>query len=140
METPSHIVPEWYFLPFYAMLRSIPHKLAGVIVMGSAVLTLFFVPWLDTSPTRSNRFRPLMKPFFWALVVACLVLGYCGSQPADAAVSGLPLVWLSRLATFYYFAFFWLAMPIVGLVETPKKLPSSVAQSVIGASAADPGE
>lgn len=131
LETPSHIVPEWYFLAFYAMLRSIPHKLGGVIVMGGAVLTLFFVPWLDTSRTRSNRFRPVMKPFFWALAVACFVLGYCGAQPADAAVVGVPVVWIARLGTFYYFAFFWLVMPIIGLIETPVKLPASIAQAVL---------
>lgn len=137
LETPSHIVPEWYFLTFYAMLRSIPHKLGGAIVIGGAVLTLFFVPWLDTSPTRSNRFRPLMKPFFWALVAACFVLGYCGAQTADAAVAGVPLVWVARLGTFYYFAFFWLVMPIIGLVETPTRLPVSIAQAVMDDATAD---
>src|SRR5262249_36372636 len=75
LKTPPDIVPEWYFLPFYAMLRAIPHKLSGVIVMTGAILTLFFVPWLDTSPTRSNRFRPLIKRFFWGLGVASGVAG-----------------------------------------------------------------
>jgi quinol-cytochrome oxidoreductase complex cytochrome b subunit len=65
--TPPDIVPEWYLLPFYAMLRSIPNKLLGVIVMGGAIVTLVFIPWLDTSRVRSCRFRPLMKQFFWAL-------------------------------------------------------------------------
>ena len=137
LQTPSHIVPEWYFLPFYAMLRSIPHKLGGVIVMGGAVLTLFFVPWLDTSPTRSTRFRPVMKPFYWGLVVVCLVLGYCGAQPADAAIGGLPLVWIARLGTFYYFAFFWLAMPIIARIETPVQLPASISQSTVDEPTAD---
>lgn len=123
LETPSHIVPEWYFLSFYAMLRAIPHELGGVLVMGGAIVTLFVVPWLDTSPTRSTRFRPVMKPFFWAFVVACFLLGYCGSQTADASVSGLPLVWVARICTFYYFAFFWLAMPVIALIETNQASP-----------------
>ena len=127
LETPSHIMPEWYFLAFYAMLRSVPHKLGGVIVMGGAILTLFFVPWLDPSPIRSNRFRPLMKPLFWALVVSCLLLGYCGGQTADAAIAGVPVVWIARLGTLYYFAFFWLVMPIIGRIEAPAKLPASIA-------------
>ena len=136
--TPPDIVPEWYLLPFYAMLRSIPNKLMGVIVMGGAILTLVFIPWLDTSRVRSCRFRPLMKQFFWAFVVVCVLLGYCGSQTVDAAVAGVPLVWVARISTLYYFVFFWLIMPIIGLIETPKKLPASIAQSVLGDSAAAP--
>jgi ubiquinol-cytochrome c reductase cytochrome b subunit len=130
LKTPPDIVPEWYFLPFYAMLRAVPHKLSGVIVMAGAILTLFFVPWLDSSMTRSNRFRPLMKRFFWGLVIAAIVLGYCGAQRADAVMGGVPMVWVARLATLYYFAFFWLIMPIVGLIEVPDRLPASIAQSV----------
>ena len=138
--TPPDIVPEWYLLPFYAMLRSIPNKLAGVLVMGGAIVTLVFIPWLDTSRVRSNRFRPTMKWLFWFFAATCVILGYCGSQPVDAAVAGLPLVWVARLATLYYFGFFWVLMPIVGLVETPKKLPASIAQSVLGDAAATPAE
>src|ERR1700760_1655363 len=110
---PPDIVPEWYLLPFYAMLRSIPNKLMGVIVMGGAIVTLVFIPWLDTSRVRSNRFRPLMKQFFWAFAVACVLLGYCGSQSVDAALGPIPLVWIARLASIYYYVFFWLIMPIV---------------------------
>ncbi len=138
--TPIDIVPEWYLLPYYAMLRSIPNKLMGVIVMGGAIVTLFLIPWLDTSRVRSCRFRPLMKQFFWAFAVVCVILGYCGSQSVDAAVAGIPLVWVARLCAIYYFAFFWLIMPIVGLIETPKKLPASIAQSVLGDSAAAAAE
>jgi quinol-cytochrome oxidoreductase complex cytochrome b subunit len=130
LKTPSDIVPEWYFLPFYAMLRAIPDKLLGVVVMGGAILTLFFLPWLDTSVVRSNRFRPLMRRFFWGFVIATILLAYCGGKPADAAVGGVPVVWVARLATLYYFAFFWLIMPIVGLIEVPDKLPASIAESV----------
>jgi ubiquinol-cytochrome c reductase cytochrome b subunit len=122
------------------MLRSIPNKLMGVMVMGGAIVTLFFIPWLDTSRVRSCRFRPLMKQFFWAFAVICVILGYCGSQSVDAAIAGVPLLWLARIATFYYFAFFWVLMPIIGLIETPKKLPASIAQSVLGESAVAPAE
>jgi hypothetical protein len=89
------------------------------------------VPWLDSSAIRSNRFRPLMKRCFWAFVMACVVLGYCGAQPADATMAGVPVVWVARLATLYYFAFFWLIMPVVGLIEVPIKLPASIAQSAL---------
>jgi ubiquinol-cytochrome c reductase cytochrome b subunit len=137
--TPPDIVPEWYLLPFYAMLRSIPNKLMGVIVMGGAIATLVFIPWLDTSRVRSCRFRPLMKQFFWGFVVACVLLGYCGAQSVDATAFGIiPLVWVARICSLYYYAFFWLILPVVGLIETPKKLPASIAQSVLGDTAAAP--
>ena len=108
--------------------------------MGGAIVTLVFIPWLDTSRVRSNRFRPLMKQFFWAFLVACVLLGYCGAQSVDAARFGIPLVWVARIASLYYYAFFWLIMPIIGLIETPKKLPASIAQSVLGDTAAAPAE
>ncbi|MGH8323514.1 MAG: cytochrome b, partial [Steroidobacteraceae bacterium] len=133
--TPADIVPEWYLLPFYAMLRSIPQKLIGVMVLAGAILTLAFIPWLDTSKVRSNRFRPLMKQFFWLFVLDCLLLGYCGGKPVDKEVFGVSLVWVARFATAYYFGFFWIVMPVVGLFETPKPLPDSIAKSVLGASA-----
>ncbi|MGQ0741363.1 MAG: cytochrome b [Alphaproteobacteria bacterium] len=133
--TPPHIVPEWYFLPFYAILRSIPDKLIGVIALFGSIFTLFFVPWLDTSPVRSLRFRPIMKQFFWILVADCILLGYLGSQRPDGIwhLSGVdvPLVWLARLGTLYYFVHFWVIMPIVGLIETPKPLPGSIAKPVL---------
>jgi ubiquinol-cytochrome c reductase cytochrome b subunit len=138
--TPPDIVPEWYLLPFYAMLRSVPQKLIGVLVLVGALVTLFFIPWLDTSRVRSCRFRPLMKQFFWAFAVDCVLLGYCGAQSVDAAAFGIPLVWVARLGTLYYFGYFWVLMPIIGLIETPKKLPASIAQSVLGEPAAAPAE
>jgi ubiquinol-cytochrome c reductase cytochrome b subunit len=139
--TPSDIIPEWYLTPFYAMLRSIPQKLLGVLVLAGALLTLVFIPWLDTSRVRSCRFRPIMKQFFWVFVAACILLGYCGSNGADAAwhLGGgfvLPLVWVARVATFYYFAFFWIIMPVIGLIETPRALPDSIAKTVLGMRAA----
>ena len=129
--TPPDIVPEWYLLPFYAMLRSVPQKLIGVIVMAGALITLVFVPWLDSSPVRSSRFRPMMKQVFWIFVVDCVILGYCGAQSVDAAKFGVPLVWVARIGTLYYFAFFWLIMPLLGLIETTKPLPASIAQPVL---------
>lgn len=127
LSTPAHIVPEWYLLPFYAILRSIPDKLLGVIAMGIAIFVLFLVPWLDTSKVRSARFRPLYKQFFWIFLVDALILGYIGAKPAE----GMYLV-IGRLATAYYFAHFFLIMPILGLVETPKPLPESISKSVLG--------
>ncbi len=134
--TPPEIVPEWYLLPFYAMLRAIPQKLIGVLVLAGALVTPFLVPWLDTSKVRSCRFRPLMKQCFWLFVLDCVLLGYAGSQRADAAFElgamQLPLVWLARLGTAYYFAYFWVLMPLVGLIEKPKPVPESIAKSVLG--------
>jgi ubiquinol-cytochrome c reductase cytochrome b subunit len=138
--TPPDIVPEWYLLPFYAMLRSIPQKLIGVLVMFGALASLAFAPWLDTSKVRSCRFRPILKQFFWVFVADCILLGYVGSQGADAAWNlggiSVPLVWLARLGTLYYYTFFWVILPVVGLIETPKKLPDSIAKSVLGKGAA----
>jgi ubiquinol-cytochrome c reductase cytochrome b/c1 subunit len=122
LNTPPHIVPEWYFLPFYAILRAIPWKLWGVIAMFGSLITLFFVPWLDTSRVRSTRYRPIYRWFFWALVVDCLALGYLGSQPVTENA-----VWWARIFTLYYFAHFYLVMPIVGLIETPSPMPESIA-------------
>jgi ubiquinol-cytochrome c reductase cytochrome b subunit len=133
--TPPDIVPEWYLLPYYAMLRSVPQKLLGVIVMAGSLLTLLFIPWLDTSKVRSSRFRPMMKQFFWLFVVDCVILGYCGSQSADAMLmsTSIPLVWIARAGTLFYFGFFWVIMPLLGLFETPKPLPASIAQPVLNA-------
>ena len=139
IQTPEDIVPEWYFLPFYAILRSIPNKLFGVIALFGSLLTLFVIPWLDTSSVRSTRFRPLYKQFFWLLFADCLILGYVGSQPVDAFLfnTRVPLVWLGRIATLYYFLHFWIVMPLVGLLETPKPLPDSIAKSVLATTPAE---
>ncbi|HVT24396.1 MAG TPA: cytochrome b N-terminal domain-containing protein [Rhizomicrobium sp.] len=135
--TPPEIVPEWYLLPFYAMLRSIPQKLIGVIVLFGALATLAFAPWLDTSKVRSMRFRPMMKPFFWILVLDCILLGYLGANRPDAVwkLGGIEisLVWPARLGTLYYYAYFWLLLPLIGLIETPKPLPDSIAKPVLAA-------
>ncbi len=140
LATPEHIVPEWYLLPFYAILRGVPDilfieaKLAGVIVMFLAIVTLFFLPWLDTSKVRSARYRPAYRFFFLLFVIACLALGWAGAQPPE----GTPLV-VARIATVYYFVFFWLLMPLLGLFETPKALPASISTPVLGASGAPSG-
>jgi len=135
--TPPEIVPEWYLLPFYAMLRSIPQKLIGVIVLFGALVTLAFAPWLDTSKVRSMRFRPMMKPFFWFLLADCILLGYLGANRPDATwnLGGIEisLVWPARLGTLYYYAYFWLLLPLIGLIETPKPLPDSIAKPVLAA-------
>ncbi|MBX9697462.1 MAG: cytochrome b/b6 [Alphaproteobacteria bacterium] len=119
--TPPHIVPEWYFLPFYAILRSIPDKLGGVILMFSAVLVLFIVPWLDKSPVKSARFRPVYKWFFWLFAVNAFVLGWVGTQMPE----GLPLI-LGRISTFYYFFHFLILMPLLSRYEKPLPVPESI--------------
>jgi ubiquinol-cytochrome c reductase cytochrome b subunit len=128
--TPPHIVPEWYFLPFYAILRAIPSKLGGVTAMFSAILILVFIPWLDTSRVRSSRYRPIYKWFLWLFFFSVLALGYLGGQPAE----GVYVAW-ARVFTIYYFAFFLLIMPIVGVMETPSAMPRSITESVLGGSA-----
>ncbi len=127
LQTPAHIVPEWYFLPFYAILRAIPSKLFGVAALIGSIAILFFVPWLDTSRVRSTSYRPIYKWFFWAFVLTCIALGYLGSQPPE----GVYLV-LGRILTTYYFLFFLVVMPVVGWIEKPKALPGSITELVLG--------
>jgi len=130
--TPTHIVPEWYYLPFYAILRSIPNKLAGVIAMFGSILVLAFLPWLDTSKVKSATYRPLYKQFFWVFVLVCLGLGWLGSKPAEG---GYTIA--ARILTAYYFIHFLIILPLLGLIETPKPLPNSISESVLkGAKAA----
>src|SRR6185295_11377903 len=136
LKTPAHIVPEWYFLPYYAILRAIPNKLLGVIAMFSSIAILFFVPWLDTSRVRSANYRPLYRQFFWIFVLVCIGLGYLGSQPPEGGA-----VVIARILTAYYFLHFLVIMPVIGLIERPKPLPPSISESVLaksGAHAASP--
>ena len=130
MQTPAHIVPEWYFLPFYAILRAVPDKLGGVLAMFGAIAVLFVLPWLDRSPIRSGNFRPLFKIFFWVFVVDCVALGYLGGMPAE----GIYVV-LSRVATAWYFLHFLVILPLLSVIETPKPLPQSLSKSVLGGAA-----
>jgi len=125
--TPAHIVPEWYFLPFYAILRAVPDKLGGVVLMLAAILILFVIPWLDTSKVRSSTFRPIYKQFFWILVADCFVLGWVGANPPEGN-----FILIGRLSTAYYFAHFIIIMPIVGWLEKPKPLPDSISSAVLG--------
>ena len=124
--TPSHIVPEWYFLPFYAILRAVPDKLLGVVLMFGSIAVLFILPWLDTSRVRSGNYRPLFRQFFWVFVLVCIGLGYLGSKPPEGAY-----VFWSRILTAYYFFHFFVLLPLLGLLETPKPLPSSISEDVL---------
>jgi quinol-cytochrome oxidoreductase complex cytochrome b subunit len=144
LQTPPHIVPEWYFLPFYAMLRAITFdigipftsvtfveaKLGGVIAMFGSLIILFFLPWLDTSRVRSGAFRPRFKIFFWLFVVDVLVLGWVGAHPPEP-----PYVGIGQLATLYYFVYFLIILPVLGWFERPKPMPKSIAESVLGGGA-----
>ena len=126
LQTPAHIVPEWYFLPFYAILRAVPDKLGGVVLMFGSIAVLFVLPWLDKSPVRSGRFRPIFKVFFWLLLVDCAVLGYLGAKPAE----GVYVVW-ARLATAWYFLHFLVVLPVLSRVERTRPLPHSIATPVL---------
>ena len=130
MVTPAHIVPEWYLLPFYAILRSVPDKLGGVILMFSAIFVLFILPWLDTSKVRSTVFRPIYRQFFWILVINVLMLGYVGAMPAE----GLYLL-LARVGTVYYFAHFLIILPVLGYYEKTDPIPMSISAPVLSGSA-----
>ena len=148
--TPAHIVPEWYFLPFYAILRAVPNKLGGVLAMFGAIGVLFVLPWLDTSKVRSMRYRPTAKLYFFLFLAACLVLGYCGGKlPDDQVIPGLTtfsvggsdlnsFVWLSRVAAIYYFAYFLVVLPLLGLTETPLPVPESISTPVLSHPASTP--
>src|SRR5215471_15042592 len=125
-QTPPHIVPEWYYLPFYAILRAIPNKLIGVIALFSSIIILAFLPWLDTSPVRSGRYRPIFKWCFWAFVVVCVGLGWLGSQPPE----GIYVV-IARLFALLYFAYFLIALPVLGIIEKPRPLPNSISEAVL---------
>jgi ubiquinol-cytochrome c reductase cytochrome b subunit len=142
LSTPAHIVPEWYYWPFYAILRAftvdfgipftgitiIPAKLMGVLAMFGSILLLFFLPWLDTSPVRSGHYRPMFRKFFWFGLIPCIVvLGYCGMSPAEPIY-----VMLSQLAAAYYFAHFLVILPIISRMEKPLPLPNSITEAVTG--------
>ena len=120
MVTPAHIVPEWYFLPFYAILRAIPIKELGVVAMFGSILILFILPWLDRSPVRSARYRPWFRQMVYIFIASVFALGYLGSQPPE----GIYVI-MSQFFTAVYFGFF-LLLPLVAKLETPKPLPKEI--------------
>jgi ubiquinol-cytochrome c reductase cytochrome b subunit len=126
MQTPNHIVPEWYLLPYYAILRSVPNKLLGVILAFGSIFLLFLVPWLDTSPVRSARFRPIYKWVFWLLVIDVIALGWVGFNPPEGLV-----VTVGQIATLYYFVHFLILFPLLGKLERPRPLPLSISSAVL---------
>jgi len=129
--TPSHIVPEWYLLPFYAILRAIPNKLMGVLALAAAIVLLAFLPWLDTSPIRSGKYRPLFRFFFWIFVVCCVGLGYLGSQEVSDTTT-----LIARILALGYFGYLLILLPVLGLVEKTRPMPASIADAVLPKSAA----
>ena len=149
--TPPEIKPEWYLRPYYAMLRAIPDKLTGVIVLAASMVSIFLLPWLDRSRVRSMRYRPQAKAYFFVFVAACIILGICGGFPPDKQViRGLTTfnlidydvntyVWLSRIGTLYYFAFFWVLLPfMLPLTEKTLPVPESISTPVLAHPAAVP--
>ncbi len=139
LNTPAHIVPEWYFLPYYAILRAVdfdflwivPAKLGGVILMFGSIMILLPLPWLDRSPVRSARFRPVYKWFFWIFFLDCLILGWVGANTPDAVVYGIPLILIGKVGTLYYFAHFIVVIPAISMLERPKTLPTSISEPVL---------
>jgi ubiquinol-cytochrome c reductase cytochrome b subunit len=124
--TPADIQPEWYFLPFYAILRAVPNKLGGVMLMFGAMAVLFALPWLDTSKVRSARFRPAYRVLFWVWVASIFVLGVVGGHKPEG-------VWviIGRVATLYYFAHLLVIMPLLGKREKTLPLPESISRPVL---------
>jgi ubiquinol-cytochrome c reductase cytochrome b subunit len=143
LKTPAHIVPEWYLLPFYAILRAIPDKLTGVLALAGALGVLFVLPWIDTSKVKSMRYRPTARIYFFIWIFFSLVLGWCGSQEPDGQIiSGLAgpvfidydinsVTWLSRISSLYYFAYFLVILPVLGLTETTLPVPDSLYTPVL---------
>jgi len=125
--TPPHIVPEWYFLPYYAMLRAVPWKLGGVCALFGSILLLAFMPWLDTSRIRSSNFRPIYRVFLFLFFATVVGLGYCGSQEPVGNV-----VFASEILTFWYFFHLLVITPALGFFETPRQLPVSITEAVLG--------
>ena len=126
MVTPYHIVPEWYLLPFYAILRSVPDKLGGVVLLFASLLILLALPWLDRGKVRSAVFRPIYKQFFWLFVIDILVLGYMGAMPAEGTY-----LLIARIGTAYYFLHFLIILPFISLVEKTDPLPASISEPVL---------
>jgi len=136
LKTSAHITPEWYFLPFYAMLRAIDFDigflndaLVGVLVLISSLIVLLFIPWLDRSPVRSARYRPFYKGFYWLFIADVVLLGWLGSRPLGQEESPAYLLW-SQIATLYYFVFFLIIMPCLPRFEKIRPMPDSIVQDI----------
>jgi len=112
MVTPAHIVPEWYFLPFYAILRSIPNKLGGVLCMVAAIVILYLLPYLNTASVVNTSYRYYFQYFYWFLIFDVCLLGWLGACPVE-----VPFISLGQLGTLYYFSFFLIIVPFIGLLE-----------------------
>ena len=128
LATPAHIVPEWYFLPFYAILRAITFdilfidaKLGGVIAMFGSIVVMALAPWLDTSSVRSGRYRPMFKWWFWLLVVNFFVLMWVGAMPAEGIYPYIALI-----GSAYWFAYFLVILPLLGVIEKPLPIPETI--------------
>jgi quinol-cytochrome oxidoreductase complex cytochrome b subunit len=119
--TPAHIVPNWYLASFYAILRAVPDKLGGVVLMFGAILVLFFLPWLDRSKIKSCNYRPIYKWFMFMFFINFFVLSYVGLKPAE----GLYLL-IARIGLVYYFVFFLIITPFIHKIEIAKELPKSI--------------
>jgi ubiquinol-cytochrome c reductase cytochrome b/c1 subunit len=150
--TPAHIVPEWYFLPFYAILRAftgdfivyqvfslggliMTPKLMGVLAMFASILLLLLLPWLDGSKVRSSKFRPYYAMAFWVFFLDCLVLGYIGGKPAEGV-----FIVIGQISTAYYFAHLVFVIPVISRLERPKPIPESISAAVTAAHAKQAGE
>ena len=142
--TPAHIVPEWYFLPFYAILRAftadvwivqivqflsfgiIDAKFFGVLAMFGAILVMALVPWLDTSRVRSGRYRPQFKWWYWLLALDFVLLMWCGAMPAEE-----PYATISLIASAYWFAYFLVILPLLGVIEKPEPMPATIEEDYL---------
>ena len=113
LHTPAHVVPEWYFLSFYAILRSIPHKAGGILAMVGAILVLFAIPFIYNSDVRNTTYRPLFKICFWLFISDFIILTWIGQKPVRDT-----FVFVGQVATAYYFIFFLFLIPFVGKVES----------------------
>jgi ubiquinol-cytochrome c reductase cytochrome b subunit len=150
VQTPPHIVPEWYLLPYYAILRAIPDKLTGVIALAAAIGCIFALPFLDTSRVRSMRYRPQARLYFFIFLIDCIILGFCGAhEPDEQVIPHLStfvlgdydlnsFVWLSRITAAYYFIYFLVITPILGLREKPLPVPQSISEPVLSHPAGAP--
>ena len=113
LETPAHVTPEWYFLPFYGILRSIPVKTGGILTMLGAILVLFIVPYINTSDIRNTTYRPIFKFCFWFFIADFVILTWIGQKPITDY-----FMLVGQIATFYYFVFFLILIPLIGILES----------------------